>query len=72
MGGTYRKQDDYFLPNLAASEKDGCPISVWGQRYLRYIREHRKGFYTGLQLSSKFDNYWLISANKREKCFLGW
>ncbi len=57
MGGTYHKQGDYFLPDLAVPENDKPPIGVWGQRHLRYIREHHRGLYVGLQLSGKLDSY---------------
>ncbi len=30
MGGTYHKQGDYFLPNLAVPENDKPSIGVWG------------------------------------------
>ena len=30
---------------------------MWGQRHLRYIKEHREGFYTGLLLSGKLNSY---------------
>ncbi len=57
MGGTYHKQGDYFLPELTAPEEDEQPVGVWGQRHLRYIREHRRGLYIGLQLSGRLDSY---------------
>ncbi len=47
MGGTYEMRGDYRLPCLAlpAEEK---PVGVWGQRHLRYIRQHRKALCTAL------------------------
>ena len=32
-------------------------IGVWGQQHLRYIREHRKVFYTNLLTSGKLQSY---------------
>ena len=58
MGGTYVWQGDYNLPCLSIpAEKENKPIGVWGQRHLRYIREHRKSLYTGLFLDGKLNSY---------------
>jgi hypothetical protein len=40
MGGTYMQQGDYFLPDLKLPSEEERPIGVWGQRRLRYLREH--------------------------------
>lgn len=58
MGGTYVRQGDYDLPCLSLpAEKENRPIGVWGQRHLRYLRQHRKVFYTNLLTSGKLDSY---------------
>ena len=47
MGGTYARQGDYLLPCLfLPAEKENKPIGVWGQRHLRYLKQHRKVLYT--------------------------
>lgn len=51
MGGTYRQEGDYFLPNLAVPES--TPMGIWGQRRKRYLRKHRKPLYTALLCSGK-------------------
>jgi len=56
IGGTYHIQGDYLLPNLATPEEDKCPIGIWGQCHLQYIREYKKGIYTGLQLSGRLNS----------------
>ena len=48
MGGTYTKVGDYYLPNLLLAEQEEQPIGVWGQRHLRYIKQHHKVRYTNL------------------------
>ena len=55
MGGTYRQEGDYFLPNLAVPEN--APVGIWGQRRRQYLREHRKALYNALLLSGKLDNH---------------
>ena len=53
MGGTYTQQGDYFLPDLKLPPEEERPVGVWGQRRLRYIREHRPVLYTNLKTSGQ-------------------
>ena len=54
LGGTYIRQGDYFLPCLSLpAEKETKPIGVWGQRHLRYLKQHRKVLYTNLLTSGR-------------------
>ncbi len=69
-GGTYHKQGDYFLPDLAVPGNEKPSIGVWGQRHLRYIREHHRGLYVGLQLSGKLDSYLAGIDQEAEDMFL--
>ena len=56
MGGTYTKVGDYYLPNLITTEEE-IEIGVWGQRHLRYIKQHHKVRYTNLLTSGKLNSY---------------
>ena len=47
MGGTYREENGYLIPNLTLPEEE-VEIGIWGQRRLEYIKHHRKGFYASL------------------------
>ena len=58
MGGTYVRQGDYNLPCLSLpTEKGSKPVGVWGQRHLRYLKQHRKVLYTNLLTSGKLNSY---------------
>ena len=58
MGGTYVRQGDYDLHCLSLpTEKENKPIGVWGQRHLRYLKQHRKVLYTNLLTSGKLNSY---------------
>ena len=57
MGGTYTLQGDYYLPNLTLPAEENKIIGIWGQRHLRYIRQHRKVFYTNLLTSGRLNGY---------------
>ena len=54
----YELQGDYYIPCLVLpTEKEERHIGVWGQRHLRYIRQHKKVFYTNLLTSGKLQSY---------------
>ena len=58
MGGTYMGQGDYLLPCLSLpAEKENKPIGIWGQRHLRYLKQHRKVLYTNLLTSGRLNDY---------------
>ena len=57
MGGAYTLQGDYYLPNLTLPAEENKIIGIWGQRHLRYIRQHRKVFYTNLLTSGRLNGY---------------
>ena len=56
-GGTYTMQGDYRLPNLTLPAEDERPIGVWGQRRLRYLKQHHKVLYYNLLTSDKLHSH---------------
>ena len=44
LGGTYRQEGDYLLPNLEAPESP--QIGMWGQRRLQHLRTNERVLYT--------------------------
>ena len=67
IGGTYRKEGDYFLPNLTVPES--VPVGIWGQRRWQYLREHRKALYNALLFSGKLDNHLSDTDRQAEDMF---
>lgn len=55
MGGIYTQVGDYLLPDLILPEQEQQPIGVWGQRYLRHIKEYRKVLYFNLLTGGKLN-----------------
>lgn len=54
----YELQGNYYIPCLELpTEKEERHIGVWGQRHLRYIREHKKVFYINLLTSGKLQSH---------------
>lgn len=57
MGSTYTQQGDYSLPDLKLPPEEERPVGVWGQRGLRYLREHRPILYTNLKTSGQLHSH---------------
>ena len=57
MGGTYREENGYLIPNLSLPDEEQVEIGVWGQRHLRYIKQHHKVLYTNLLTSGKLQSH---------------
>lgn len=57
MGGTYTQQGDYYLPDIQLPPEEERPIGVWGQRRLRYLREHCPILYTNLKTSGQLRSH---------------
>ena len=71
MGGTYVRQGDYDLPCLfLPTEKENRSIGVWGQRHLRYLKQHRKVIYANLLTSGKLNSYLADIDKQAEDMFL--
>lgn len=69
MGGTYTQMGDYLLPNIALPEQEEKPIDVWGQRRLRYLKQHRKVLYYNLLTSGKLNGYLADIDEQAENMF---
>lgn len=50
-------QGDYRLPNLTLPAEEERPIGVWGQRRLRYLKQHHKVLYYNLLTSGKLHSH---------------
>ena len=50
-------------------EEEQHPIGVWGQRHLRYIRQHRKVLYINLLTSGKLNGYLVDIDKQAEEMF---
>ena len=60
----YELQGDYYLPCLKLPKEESRHIGVWGQRHLRYLKQHRKVLYSELLISGKLNDY-LADLNER-------
>lgn len=53
----YELEGDYYLPCLKLPEEERRPVGVWGQRHIRYLKEHKRAVYTSLLTSGKLNRY---------------
>ena len=69
MGGTYTMHGDYCLPNLILPGKEERPICVWGQRRLRYLKQHHKILYCNLLTTGKLYSHLADVEEEAQKLF---
>ena len=68
-GLKYELVGDYYLI-AGDDEPEERPIGIWGQRHLRYLRQHRKALYTELQITGKLNGYLADLNEQAENMFL--
>ena len=65
----YELQGDCYLPCLKLPEERTAYIGVWGQRHLRYLKQHRKGLYSELLISGKLNDFLADINEQAEEMF---
>ena len=70
IGLWYELQGDYYIPCLKLPDEEQRPIGAWGQRHLRYLRQHRKALYKELQITGKLNGYLADLNEQAEAMFL--
>ena len=56
-GISYTLQGDSYLPDFVLPAEENRSVGVWGQRHLRYLKQHCKVLYTNLLTSGKLRSY---------------
>jgi len=65
----YELQGDYYRPCLKLPKEESRHIGIWGQRHLRYLKQHRKGLYSELLTSDKLNDYLADIDRQAEEMF---
>lgn len=71
MGLKYELVGDYYI--IAGDdepEEEQKPIGIWGQRHLRYLKNHRKVLYANLLTSGKLNDYLADIDRQAEEMFI--
>ena len=55
LGGTYREENGYLIPNVNLPEQSDYQIGKYGRMHLDYIKQHRRGRYTTLMTEGKLN-----------------
>ena len=55
LGGTYREENGRLIPEMKLPEQTNYQIGKYGQFYLDYIKNHRRGRYTALLTEGKLN-----------------
>lgn len=69
-GGTYTTRGDYLLPNLKLPPEEERPIGVWGQRRLRYLKQHHQILYYNLLTSGTLRSHLADVEEEAQSLFL--
>lgn len=69
MGGSYTLQGNYFIPDLKLPDDEQNPISIWGQRHSRYLKQNHKVLYYNLLTSGKLNSYLADIDEQAEEMF---
>ena len=56
MNLTYLRNGDYLFPDLSLEDTD-LPIGKYGLLRKRYLKEHKRGWYSSLLLTGKLDTH---------------
>ena len=55
LGGTYHEENGRLIPEMKLPEQTNYQIGKYGQFYLDYIKNHRRGRYTTLLTEGKLN-----------------
>ena len=69
-GLKYELVGDYYLIARDDEPEEERPIGVWGQRHLRYLKEHRRVRYATLLTSGELNSYLADIDRQAEELFL--
>ena len=65
----YELQGDYYLPCLSLPEEEQKLVGIWGQRHLRYKKEHKRTLYANLLTSCQLNSYLADIDEQAEEMF---
>ena len=68
-GISYTLQGDYYLPDFVLPAEENRSVGVWGQRHLRYLKQHCKVLYTNLLTNGRLNSYLADIDRQAEELF---
>ena len=68
MGGTYRQEGDYLIPNLLPPEGSDTQLGKYGRLRRTFLKEHHNGIYTAMLMDgSLWDHLHEIDQSCKER-----
>ena len=61
--------DYYLIAGDDEPEEEYRPVGIWGQRHLRFIKQHKRVFYANLLTSGKLNGYLADINEQAEEMF---
>lgn len=71
LGGTYHREGDYLIPDLALPFEDERPIGIWGQRHERWLKQEHRALYHSLMVTWKLHEH-LAEVDERAEYLFNW
>ena len=67
MNLTYEKNGDYLIPNLTADEQTAQALTKYGRMRKNFLKEHKKGIYSGMLLTGELTAHCLMIQEQAEQ-----
>ncbi len=64
---TYEKNGDYLIPNLIPNSEPEEPLTKYGLMHRNYLKEHRRGIYSGMLLEGSLKAHCLEIQKQAEQ-----
>ena len=64
---TYEKNGDYLIPNLIPDSEPEEPLTKYGLMRQNYLKEHRRGIYSGLLMTGRLKAHCLEVQKQAEE-----
>ena len=71
LGGIYREENGRLIPEMKLPEQTNYQIGKYGQFYLDYIKQHRRGRYTTLLTEGTLNGRWYYGHGHQHGCQRG-
>lgn len=69
LGGTYRREGDYFIPDITLPDEGEQPIGIWGQRHGNWLKQEHRALYDNLLYSFKLHTHLVEVDERAEQMF---
>ena len=69
LGGTYHREGDYLIPDLALPDENEQPIGIWGKRHEQWLKREHRALYHNLMFTWKLHDHLAKVDERAEQMF---